>query len=794
METENLADIDHNRREVFADRVPPAWYIEDPEIFEEDDPRYLCCCCRHIDFALMTNKGQSSYANCPDANLGPVKDIIQKQKCSFCRLIVQSVCIATRSDRPPIDLRGEPVSYRLRRQPPMHENSICDLLLIMTPWPPLGPHYGNCRIHILGDASFEGRRITVDQADFQLIKETLRSCENGTSDLLLHRGESRLSIATFRVIDMADKCIRKIPQRGCRYVALSYVWGGVQQLLLQEANREELERTNSLIKHQALVPQTIKDAITLASQIGERYIWVDALCIIQDDEVSKQAQMTSMDRIYSEAVLTIANAAGTSADADIPGVRPGTRSVRQHVEEIQGSKFSNSLSDIVGLVTISKWDSRAWTYQEKVLSNRLLVMTDQGMYFACDHDIVSEDLNNIHNTFNTKQSSRFKCPIQLSQNGNLCLINIPAYSHALSNYTSRSLTYQSDMLHAFSGIIARLKPLFRGEFIYGLPETELDNAILWRSYGMLVRNVDSATGKVLYPSWSWAGWIGSGGKALRSEEMLLSRIMWKDFAVNEGPNQYFSSTQCRSSCAEKTTFAPKWMATGIYYYEEGRPGILFQHPIASAVDRKARQWFRSPDSYHLEFRTLTAALYLNGLHIWRYNYLGEGRHICAQETCTIHVFDKNGHIAGEVCVPGKILQTMNPGKYDFLLLSRSDSSLSHTFSNPKSDLQFLSDNFPITFDESDKFATISETVLSEKDEHETESEVHAQLFSRPYSSWEDAEYVFDKNHFDRETKWCIYNVMLVEWTDGMAYRVGVGRVHIDAFFEAKPRWKHVILG
>ncbi len=630
-----------------------------------------------------------------------------------------------------------------------------------------------------------------NQADFKLIKERLRSCEDGVPGPRLGRDESHTSIAGFRVIDVAENCIRKVKERRCRYVALSYVWGGVQQLLLQKANREELERANSLTKYERLIPQTIKDAITLTLQIGERYLWVDSLCIFQDEEVSNFTQLTSMGRIYGEAILTVANAAGTSADADIPGVRPGTRSLRQHVEVIQGAHFSNTLKDVVRLVQQTKWNQRAWTYQEQALSNRLLVILDHGMYFACDHDIFPEDCSCTHSALSTSNSSTFKCPVQYASDNNLLYDNVYAYSYDLTRYTKRSMTYQSDMLRAFSGILAALRPLFRGEFIYGLPETELDLALLWRPSGMLSRNVDPATGKALFPSWSWAGWVISGGVRLETDHQPRSRVMWKVFGASEGPNKYFSSTQCRSPLADKAAFATKWVACGGSYYEDGHLDILFQHPIAPAEERIARQWLRTPDSHNLEFRTLAAVFCINGLHTWRLKSNGE--HLCSQGNCQVHVFDTDGHIVGEVHVPGRMLQTMKPGKYEFILLSRSNSALSHTYSAPFASHD-VPDNFPITFDESDRFVAVPETNSSAEEEQAAESEIHAQTFSCPYSSWEDAKYVFDKNHFNTENECCIYHVMLVEWTDGVAYRVGVGRVHIDAFFEAKPQWKHVILG
>jgi len=55
--------------------------------------------------------------------------------------------------------------------------------------------------------------------------------------------------------------------------------------------------------------------------MGERYLWVDALCIIQDDSMDKEWQIARMGSIYSSAVFTIVAACGVDADAGLPGVR-----------------------------------------------------------------------------------------------------------------------------------------------------------------------------------------------------------------------------------------------------------------------------------------------------------------------------------------------------------------------------------------------------------------------------------------------------------------------------------------
>jgi hypothetical protein len=133
---------------------------------------------------------------------------------------------------------------------------------------------------------------------------------------------------------------------------------------------------------------------------------------------------------------------------------------------------------------------------------------------------------------------------------------------------------------------------------------------------------------------------------------------------------------------------------------------------------------------------------------------------------------------------------MKQVKFDFILLSRSSFGL--MFEHWRKDV--LSDNFPNSFEESERFATVPDVPSSSRKEEHSEPEIDASKLSWPHSSKEEAKYIFDPSRFDTSKKWCIYNVMLVEWIEGVAYRLELGRIHIDAFFEAKPWWKHVVLG
>jgi hypothetical protein len=106
-------------------------------------------------------------------------------------------------------------------------------------------------------------------------------------------------------IDLNDMCVCNMPF-GSEFVALSYCWPSASNLVLKQSNRPELFKSKSLPQYIHLLPGTVQDAISCAKELSFRYLWIDALCIIQDNDEHKRNQLRQMDRVYGAAMLTIA--------------------------------------------------------------------------------------------------------------------------------------------------------------------------------------------------------------------------------------------------------------------------------------------------------------------------------------------------------------------------------------------------------------------------------------------------------------------------------------------------------
>lgn len=300
----------------------------------------------------------------------------------------------------------------------------------------------------------------------------------------------------FRVIDVSRRCL--VEKSSCRFVALSYVWGFNPQSSLLAASRATVDGMKKDGGLPALrMPQTIEDAIEICVRMGERYLWADRLCIIQDDANDMKNQIEAMGGIYSSAQIVLVAAYGDSMEFAIPGVGD-PRKVVQHSEDVLDLRITNVIRDVKD-DPLDVWATRGWTYQEAVLSNRRLYFTNTRAFFECERFICHEDQFNVEQSRNEIFSTRLTIPEDGSR--------FQSFTRHLRHYTSRKLTYRSDAHKALYGISMSLYK-GTGAFINGLPVVDFDRALLW--YPDIGKNVIERhqTRGEIFPTWSWSSVAG----------------------------------------------------------------------------------------------------------------------------------------------------------------------------------------------------------------------------------------------------------------------------------------------
>jgi hypothetical protein len=298
---------------------------------------------------------------------------------------------------------------------------------------------------------------------------------------------------------------------GCRYVALSYIWGGIGAEYWTTKNNIAGRGTPGGL-NTAKLPDTITDSILFVRQLGERYIWIDALCIIQDDSQDKFAQVHEMDLIYGLSYLTIIAAGGTTARDPLPGCRPQTRS-QQHIEVVQGLHLSAAPPRLTEALALSAWNTRCWTYQECALSRRRIYFTGQQVYFECQFDVLCEDIiaECKYDSTNFLKNLRAEYFPQ-------SLDPFTSYMRAVQKCTQRNLTVESDIVDALTGVTNALAKVFglgdpARAFHYGMMLTDLHHALLWQHNPHTSRTRRSLPDgcSLPWPSWAWAAWRGAVG-------------------------------------------------------------------------------------------------------------------------------------------------------------------------------------------------------------------------------------------------------------------------------------------
>ncbi|KAH7018965.1 heterokaryon incompatibility protein-domain-containing protein [Ilyonectria destructans] len=305
-------------------------------------------------------------------------------------------------------------------------------------------------------------------------------------------------LQVLRLIDVPANCLVETTALE-NYVALSYVWGGVSNFRLTKANRPTLLKPDSLNRVSHLLPETIKDTIEFTRRLGCRYLWVDALCLLQNDAEDLALGVNSMDLIYERAWLTVVASCGHDANAGLRGVENGTRLHSTNTYEIMPGVEMGILSGLDGLLKKSVYDSRAWTFQERVLSRRVIYFVGDKTFFRCRAAEHAEHFTDI-----LSQNREVRATIG-SMLPEAILMEEPLHDFAtmLFYYTKRALTSQNDAPRAMAGIIRRFTETMKCQFFQGLPTALFDLFVVFHAHRNVLHRRPS------FPSYSWIGWRGT---------------------------------------------------------------------------------------------------------------------------------------------------------------------------------------------------------------------------------------------------------------------------------------------
>lgn len=351
-----------------------------------------------------------------------------------------------------------------------------------------------------------------------------------------HRSDKQRVGPAVRCIDCHTRKIVEIAASD-RFFALSYVWG--EQLSPGSGCTLGARETASIRGARQLpnvIPKVIEDAMIVVANLGERYLWVDQYCIDQNDADDKHTQIGNMAAIYQGAYATVVAFSATDSASGLPGVRTLARKPCPSVvhPKLPLSALQPSAISSAQLATSSVWMTRGWTFQEAILSRRLLIFTDYQVEFICSNDKWHESTlpgaeyshveERMHSTYflHLAKGPNFLRGIMPTQrSAGKIPMRIGLLTSYLEEYSGRHLTYQSDALNAISGLLSRISALtYLGipildqfDLVKQFPRTLTVGMALWWFLGGLAW-YPAHEGKIplqrryAFPSWSWLGWEG----------------------------------------------------------------------------------------------------------------------------------------------------------------------------------------------------------------------------------------------------------------------------------------------
>lgn len=288
-----------------------------------------------------------------------------------------------------------------------------------------------------------------------------------------------------------------------QYATLSHSWGSHKTIQLTSENMGSLMEEIPT----EILPKSFKDAIEIARKLHIDFLWIDSLCIIQNDDDDWQKESALMSSVYGESVITIAASSARNSTEGCfltpPNFNGGLRAritdgSRQRVQDFRSSEVYERSTSETHLAT------RAWALQEKMLPPRTIHFGDRGAFWECRTSIASEFLPDGFPRQLVSPLVRRKVKFE------------GHWRQIVYLYSAANLTFGKDRLPALSGI-AELGYNENGDqYLAGIWRKQIEEQLCWR----LCNCKASKRPTWRAPTWSWASvdgrasWHPGGPKLL----------------------------------------------------------------------------------------------------------------------------------------------------------------------------------------------------------------------------------------------------------------------------------------
>ncbi|KAJ0164693.1 hypothetical protein CTA2_417 [Colletotrichum tanaceti] len=600
-------------------------------------------------------------------------------------------------------------------------------------------------------------------------------------------------LSSFRpewLIDVVRGCVVPCDERTSRFLTLSYTWGRTKNFRTLKGNLEAVTRPGALFSGPIAseVPLTIRNAIRLTELLGETRLWVDSLCIVQDDSSALARDLRHMHRIFASSFLTIIAEDGQDAEHGLRGLHgiSPLRAMEQHVVPLAGGeRLSATTTDRFEPgrdPEAHDYDQRMWTFQEKMFAKRRLVFAKGSVKWQCNCVQWSEHV------LSHAEADRHSRVMQDHPALSTSAPSLSCLQRLVADFNRRNLTFDGDVF----GVVLRDQHIF------------FDISLLWYPNGRLRRRrplgeSSEETMTTGPPSWSWMGWQGATYfpddleyeyPSLESTGFTAPLTEWFVLEtpssatrrrINSRWHQYKTTSPSRLLEGwEATEFVPPptWNAFDCtdnefepWFTPRHIPQTFYTH--ASGPQRQKKFWYQVP--------TVDVDTQSHGAEPHR-----QFRYVCCKtsrafikasydadwESCfneyVSYLRDDSGATVGILKLPhGENVASEQESKVELVAIVKGWSSLLEKFSE-KSKIRAS-----CSWDRS------REDVQLTAEEEEAERKLMAFPAYGTHTSWLEEWDIRDKLKLD-----CCF-VLWVEWKDGVAYRKGSGMVLADRWDELR---------